>query len=227
MIDQWGAETFVMPHGLTIDDEDNIWPTDVGLHQVFKLDMEGSLLMTLGESGVPEEDAGHFNMPTDVAVAQEGTFYVSDGYMNSRITRYSEHGEYLTSWGTKGTDAGQFDVPHSIALDSQRFVYMADRGNARVQIFDETGQFIEEWKDPALGRPWAVRVDSAGNLFVIDGGDQNEFWPDRARVLKLDSEGNVLASFGSYDKAPGQFIWPHTVAVVRTAHCMSVKLQQR
>ena len=213
VIDHWGAETFVMPHGLTIDDQDHLWLTDVGLHQVLKFDSAGNLLMTLGERGIPGEDEAHFNMPTDVAIAPDGSFYVSDGYVNSRITKFSQDGKYIASWGTKGTDAGQFDVPHSIALDSQGRVYVADRGNARIQIFDETGQFLEEWKELSLGRPWAVRIDSTGNIFVIDGGDQNEFWPDRARVLKVDSEGNVLASFGSYGKAPGQFIWPHTIAV--------------
>jgi peptidylamidoglycolate lyase len=213
VIDQWGAETFVMPHGLTIDDKDNIWLTDVGLQQVFKFDSAGRLLMTLGERGVPGEDNAHFNMPTDVAIAPDGSFYVSDGYVNSRITKFSGDGEFLTSWGVKGMGTGQFDVPHSLALDAQVRVYVADRGNARIQIFDDTGQFLEEWKDPSLGRPWAVRIDATGNIFVVDGGDQNEFWPDRARVLKLDVEGNVLASFGSYGKGPGQFIWPHTIAV--------------
>jgi peptidylamidoglycolate lyase len=213
VIEHWGAGTFVMPHGLTIDNKDNIWLTDVGLHQVFKFDSAGNLLMTLGERGVPGEDHAHFNMPTDVALASDGSFFVSDGYVNSRITKFSEDGEFITSWGSKGAAAGQFDVPHSITLDVQGRVHVADRGNARIQIFDETGQFIEEWKDPSLGRPWAVRIDATGNIFVVDGGDQNEFWPDRARVLKLDSEGNILASFGSSGKGPGQFIWPHTIAV--------------
>ena len=213
VLDQWGAGTFVMPHGLTIDDQDNIWLTDVGSHQVFKFDSAGNPLLTLGERGVPGEDATHFNMPTDVAIAPDGTFYVSDGYVNSRITKFSKDGEYITSWGTRGAGTGQFDVPHSIALDSRGFVYVADRGNARIQVFDGDGKFMEEWKAPSLGRPWAVRIDSAGNIFVVDGGDQNEFWPDRARVLKLDAEGNVVASFGSYGRKPGQFIWPHTIAI--------------
>jgi peptidylamidoglycolate lyase len=213
VIDQWGANTFVMPHGLTIDEEDNVWMTDVGLHQVFKFDPEGNLLLALGERGVPGEDLAHFNMPTDVAIAPDGTFFISDGYMNSRVSKFSKDGEHVINWGVKGKEAGQFDVPHSIALDSQGRVYVADRGNARIQIFDETGQFIEEWKDASLGRPWAVRIDTTGNIFVLDGGDQNEFWPDRARVLKLDSEANILTSFGSYGKAPGQFIWPHTIAI--------------
>ena len=213
VLEQWGAETFVMPHGLTIDDQDNIWVTDVGLHQVFKFDTTGNLLMTLGEAGVPGEDETHFNMPTDVAIAPDDSFFISDGYGNSRIAKFSGAGEFITSWGMRGASAGQFDVPHSLALDSQGHLYVADRGNARIQIFDETGQFIEEWKGTSLGRPWALRIDETGNIFVVDGGDQNEFWPDRARVLKLDSEGNVLASFGSYGKGPGQFIWPHTIAI--------------
>jgi len=213
VIAQWGAEMFVMPHGLTIDHEDNLWLTDVGLHQVFKFDRTGNLLMTLGERGVPGKNASHFNMPTDVAIARDGSFFVSDGYVNSRITKFSQDGEYILSWGSKGMNTGQFDVPHSIALDSQGFVYVADRGNARIQIFDHVGQFIKEWRGSSLGRPWAVRISESGDIFVVDGGDQNEFWPDRARILKLDHEGEILASFGSYGRAPGQFIWPHTIAI--------------
>lgn len=213
LIEWWGTDMFVMPHGLTIDHQDNLWLTDVGLHQVFKFDRTGRLLMTLGERGTPGEDTNHFNMPTDVAVAQDGSFYVSDGYGNSRVIKFSPEGDYITSWGSYGTAPGQFDVPHNIALDSQGGVYVADRGNAHLQIFNEDGQFITEWKDKSLGRPWAVRISSTGNVFIIDGGDQSEFWPDRARILKLDSEGQILASFGSYGDAPGQFIWPHTIAL--------------
>ena len=213
VISQWGTDTFVMPHGLTIDQDDNLWLTDVGLHQVFKFDHEGNLLLTIGERGVPGEDETHFNMPTDVAVALDGSFYVSDGYVNSRITKFSSDGKYLFSWGNHGEAPGQFDVPHSIALDSLGNIYVADRGNARLQIFDQDGQFIEEWKGEYLGRPWAVRIDEHGNIFVVDGGDQNEFWPDRARILKLNADGDILAAFGSFGAGPGQFIWPHTVAI--------------
>jgi peptidylamidoglycolate lyase len=152
-------------------------------------------------------------MPTDVAVAPDGSFYVSDGYRNSRVIKFSAEGDYITSWGSYGTGPGEFDVPHSLALDAQGNVYVADRGNARLQIFDEAGQFITEWKGKSLGRPWAVRINATGDLFIIDGGDQAEFWPDRARILKLDPKGGILASFGSYGAAPGQFIWPHANAL--------------
>lgn len=213
LINSWGANMFVMPHGLTIDQEDNLWLTDVGLHQVFKFDRDGNLLMTLGERGISGDDQAHFNMPTDIAVASDGSFYVSDGYGNSRVVKFSSDGTYITSWGSFGAESGQFNTPHGIALDSQGQVYVADRGNARIQIFDENGNFISEWKNDSIGRPWALRFDTEGNLLLVDGGDQNQFFPDRARILKLDSQGNILASFGSYGKESGQFIWPHTIAI--------------
>ncbi|MBV6450209.1 MAG: hypothetical protein MHPDNHAH_00930 [Anaerolineales bacterium] len=213
LLDSWGEDMFVIPHGLTIDHEDNLWITDVGLHQVLKFDSSGNLLMTLGERGVAGNDNDHFNQPTDVAIAQDGSFYVSDGYGNSRISKFSPSGEFIESWGTFGNESSQFDTPHSIALDPAGNVYVADRGNARLQIFDPNGNFIGEWKSSALGRPWAVRIDSSGNIFIVDGGDQSQFWPDRARILKVDPAGNILASFGSYGSEPGQFIWPHAIAL--------------
>jgi peptidylamidoglycolate lyase len=213
LLESWGADMFVMPHGLTIDSEDNLWLTDVGLHQVFKFDRAGNLLMVLGERGVAGEDSAHFNMPTDVAVAPDGSLYVSDGYRNSRVIKFSADGNYITSWGSYGKGPGDFVVPHSIAIDSEGRIYVADRGNARLQIFDSNGKFLTEWKSRSLGRPWAVRISPTGGLFIIDGGDQAEFWPDRARILRLDSGGRILASFGSYGDAPGQFVWPHAIAL--------------
>jgi peptidylamidoglycolate lyase len=209
----WGAGAFVIPHSLTVDPEGNLWLTDVGLHQALKFDPAGNLLLTLGEAGVAGAGERHFNQPTDVAVAPDGSIYVSDGYGNSRLVRFSAAGEYLGEWGGPGDGPGQFNTPHGSALDAQGRVYVADRGNARLQIFDSAGQFIATWQGRHLGRPWAVRAGSDGSLYVVDGGDQPVLFPDRARILKLDAEGNVLASFGSYGSEPGQFIWPHAIAV--------------
>lgn len=213
LLESRGADMFVLPHGLTIDQDDNLWLTDVGLHQVFKFAPNGNLLMTLGERGIKGEDEFHFDQPTDVAVAADGSFYVSDGYGNSRIAKFSADGTFLLSWGSAGSAPGQFDTPHSIALDSFGNVYVADRGNARVQVFSPDGDFIKEWKGSAFGRPWAVRIDADGNVYIVDGGDQSNLWPDRARILKFGSNGTLLASFGSSGTASGQFIWPHTIAV--------------
>jgi peptidylamidoglycolate lyase len=210
----WGENRFVMPHGLTVDHEGNVWLTDVGLHQVFKFDAEGNLLLTLGEAAVPGTDETHFNRPTDVAVAADGTFYVSDGYVNSRVVKFAADGRYLTSWGTNGAAPGEFDVPHSLALDAQGRLYVADRGNARVQIFDGDGRLLDTWQDrQQLGRPWAVRIAPDGTIYVVDGGDQQTWLPDHARILKLSPDGNVIGSFGAYGVEPGQFIWPHAIGV--------------
>ncbi|MCA9996158.1 MAG: hypothetical protein KDE56_10450, partial [Anaerolineales bacterium] len=147
LLNSWGENRFVMPHGLSIDDNDNVWLTDVGLHQVYKFDTAGNLLLTLGEAGVPGSDAAHFNRPTDVAVRSDGSFYVSDGYVNSRIVRFDANGRFLLAWGMPGTAVGEFDVPHSLDVDATGRVYVADRGNARVQIFDENGRFLISWHD--------------------------------------------------------------------------------
>lgn len=213
LISQWGADTFVIPHSLTIDQDDNLWLTDVGLHQVFKFDRAGHLLLVLGEPGVPGTDETHFNMPTDVAVATDGSFYVSDGYGNARVIHFSAAGEFLQQWGTAGDGPGQFSVPHGLALDAQGQVYVADRGNARLQIFTAEGEWLATWASREIGRPWTVRLGPDGAVYVVDGGDQREFWPDRGRILKLDTSGNVLAAFGAYGAEPGQFIWPHTLAL--------------
>jgi peptidylamidoglycolate lyase len=213
LLTQWGAGAFVLPHGLALDPDQNLWLTDVGLHQVFKYDRAGRQLLALGVAGVPGADPAHFNQPTDVAVAPDGTVFVSDGYGNARVVRFSPDGAYLGEWGTPGDGPGQFDVPHGLALDARGRVYVADRGNARLQIFDASGRYLAAWQGRHLGRPWAVRVGADGSVYVVDGGDQPVLFPDRARIVRLDAVGSVLASFGAYGAQPGQFTWPHAIAL--------------
>ena len=102
IINAWGANYFIMPHGLTVDKDNNIWVTDVGLHQIFKFSHDGTLLMKMGEPKVPGNDSVHFNLPTDIAVARDGSFYVSDGYGNSRIIQFSSTGKYIRECGAFG-----------------------------------------------------------------------------------------------------------------------------
>lgn len=210
----FGAGMFVVPHGLTVDAEDNLWVTDVGVHQVVKLSPAGKVLLTLGERGVPGDDETHFDRPTDVAIGDDGAVYVSDGYGNARVAKFSPSGDYLMSWGSRGTNPGELDVPHGIAIDPEGRVYVADRGNARVQAFDEVGQLLFVWEGEELGRPWSITFDPAGFGYVVDGGDQvPEGEPDRARVLKVDRQGAVIGSFGAYGHEAGEMIWPHDIAV--------------
>ncbi len=215
VITSWGDGMFARAHQLTVDDKDNIWVTDVGHHQVFKFGHNGELLMTLGVKDVPGLDGTHFNKPTDVAVTPTGDFYVSDGYGNSRVAKFSADGKFLFDWGKKGNAPGEFDLPHGISLDAQGRVYVADRSNRRVQIFDANGKFLAQWKSPQLGRPWDVFVAQDGYVYVMDGGDMNPKPPDRGRVIKLDQQGNIVDQFGSFGSYDGQFYWGHAVAVAR------------
>ena len=146
IVNSWGANLFIMPHGLNVDKENNVWVTDVGLQQIFKFRHDGKLLMTLGVAKVAGNDSLHFNYPTDVAVTDDGSFYVSDGYRNSRVIKFSKFGKYLFEWGKKGNKEGEFNIPHGIDLDEKGNVYVADRENKRIQKFDSNGKFLKEWQ---------------------------------------------------------------------------------
>ena len=212
-IASWGENIFTMPHGLTIDDEDNVWLTDVGRHQVFKFSHDGQLLLTLGERAVPGTDASHFNLPTDVGVLPDGSFYVSDGYANTRVLKFSAEGKFLFEWGTPGSEPGEFDLPHGIAVDKNGRVFVADRGNSRIQIFDSSGAFLAEWKSNQLGRPYAVAIGTDNSVYVVDGGDQTI--PFRSKAMKLNAKGDILTQFGRWGNYDGQFLLAHDVAVDR------------
>jgi len=214
-IASWGAGEFIMPHGLTLDREDNVWLTDVGRQQVLKFSHEGKLLMTLGERGRAGSDKTHFNLPTDVAVLPDGSFYVSDGYRNTRVVKFDAAGRYEFEWGGKGTAPGKFNLPHGIATDARGRVFVCDRSNARVQVFDPFGKFLAEWKGPEIGRPYGISVAADGHIFVIDGGDQSATQPEHSKVVELDPDGKIVDSFGSYGSAPGQFQLGHDIAVAR------------
>jgi peptidylamidoglycolate lyase len=210
---EWGAGQFAMPHGLTVDDHDNVWLTDVALQQVFKFSPEGQLLLALGQRGSAGRDAKHFNRPTDVAVAPNGSFYVSDGYRNTRIMKFSPDGKFLFQWGRPGKGPGEFDTPHALALDAAGNVWVADRENDRVQVFDGEGRFLRELKGSEIGRPYSIAL-SKGRALIADGGEQPRRGPDRSGLAIVDPEGGVerVGRFGNYD---GQFRMAHDVAVDR------------
>lgn len=210
----WGANLFVMPHGLTIDQQGNVWVTDVLLHQVFKFSPSGELLLALGHARVPGADRSHFNLPTDVAVLPDGSFYVSDGYGNARVVKFSATGEYQFEWGRRGAGPGEFDLPHAIDVDAGGRVYVADRSNARVQVFDHAGNFLAQWRGAELGRPYSVAI-SGDRAVVVDGGDQPEIGPDRGGAAEVDLNGRLLSRFGRFGNYDGQFRLAHDVAVAR------------
>jgi peptidylamidoglycolate lyase len=213
LVASWGAGLFIMPHGLTIDREDNVWLTDVGLYQVFKFTHDGKLLLTLGERAKPGDDRSHFNLPTDVAVLADGSFYVSDGYKNARVVKFAADGRYEFEWGGKGDAPGKFNLPHGIAVDSHGRVIVCDRTNSRLQVFDARGKFLTQWKGAHIGRPYGVAVGTDDHVFSVDGGDPTAEPAERGKVVELDAEGRVLDTFGSPGKGPGQFQLGHDIAV--------------
>jgi peptidylamidoglycolate lyase len=213
LLARWGSNLFAMPHGLTVDDHDYVWLTDVALQQIYKFSPDGHLLLTLGERGVAGDDNGHFNRPTAVAVTPDGSFYVSDGYKNTRVMKFSADGKFLFQWGTRGTGPGQFDLPHWVALDGAGNVYVADRQNQRIEIFDASGRYLSQWAGKQIGRPYAIAIDRRGKAYVADGGDQPKAPPDRSAWVIVGADGIPFARIGRFGNYDGQFEMAHSIAV--------------
>jgi peptidylamidoglycolate lyase len=214
LINSWGDHLFVMPHGLTVDTANNIWVTDVELQQVFKFSHTGKLLMTLGEAGVSGNDTAHFNRPTAVAVAADGSFYVSDGYGNSRVVKFAANGQYLCAWGAKGKNPGEFDIPHGIDLDNEGNVYVADRENQRVQVFDGSGNFLRQLTGDSFGHLCSVVFDKKEKrIIAVDDKISLGVLHQGSDIILFDSAGSSFSSFGRSGHYDGPVCWYHDIAV--------------
>ncbi len=230
-------------HTVKIDPEDNIWVTDKGSDMVIKFNPEGRVAMVFGRKQeasddgtgplkkpkppLPPED-GMFRQVTDVAWDKAGNTYISDGYINSRIAKVDKDGNWIKSWGEPGSGPGQFDTPHSLGVDAEGSVYVADRGNRRIQVFDGEGKFLRQITidvpvDPearpaignkqvqssgsrAPGAPWAICITPGPHqvLYSSDG------FP--GRIYKLSLDGKLLGVLGKSGKQLGQFGWIHEMA---------------
>jgi len=207
VVKTFGAKLFNRPHGFYVDSDGFIWATDgFGTppkgntpgkgNTVMKLDQNGKVLMTLGTPGVAGTDETHFNQPSDVVTAPNGDIYVADGHggnSNGRIVKFDKNGKYLTSWGKPGKGQGEFDEPHSIQLDSQGRVFVADRANNRIQIFDGNGKFIAEWKQ--LGRPSGIFIDKNDILYVADSQSDEKTNPGFMQGIRIASakDGKLIS----------------------------------
>ena len=201
LVASFGAGMFVQAHGMTIDRDGNIWVTDAQNkdgkgQQVFKLSPEGKVLMTLGTAGVAGEGPDTFNGPADVVVAPSGDIFVADGHAamaTGRIVKFSKDGKFVKAWGKNGTGPGEFNVPHSIAMDSTGRIFVADRSNSRLQIFDQDGKFIDQWKQ--FGRPSGVYIDRNDILYVADSQSNAAQNPGFTRGVRIGSakDGKVTA----------------------------------
>lgn len=216
IINSWGANRFIMPHGLTVDKDNNVWLTDVGLHQIFKFSHEGKLLMKLGTAKVPGNDSLHFNLPTDIAVADDGTFYVSDGYGNSRVVKFSSSGKFVKSWGTYGSKPGEFIIPHGIAIDNKNIIYVADRQNNRIQLFDTSGRFLKELKnDVEVEQLPSVAIGINNSLFAIDYDPTKkaDSTVKGSTFFGFDASRHATTHFGATGLSNRTSCWFHDIAI--------------
>ena len=224
LLTSWGEGLFERAHGSCVDADDSVWCTDDVDHTVRKFTPEGKLLMTLGTKGQPS-DTGYvkkpnlfhslatimrsgppFNRPTGVALSSSGEIYVTDGYGNARVHKFSPDGTLLLSWGEPGYALGQFDLPHAVWVDKQDRVWVTDRENCRIQIFNAEGKFLSQWTD--LGRPTDLCMDSEGIVYI------SELSPSRLSIFTLD--GKLLARWGNEgekNKEEALFLGPHDLAV--------------
>ncbi len=210
-------------HHLKFDPEGNVWLTDINLHTVRKYTTEGKLLLTLGTPGEKGEDARHFNMPTDLAVTPAGDIFVSDGYGNNRVVHFTREGKYVKAWGKKGDAPGEFSLPHAIGVDSKGRLYVADRNNARMQVFSQDGKFLEQWRDIMI--PWSVWVTPKDEIWSCGSspdtsknpGGQTGIPPKDQLFVKFDTSGRVLRLWSvplgvEAEPKPGDCIWVHAIA---------------
>jgi DNA-binding beta-propeller fold protein YncE len=231
-------------HTVRIDKDDNIWAVDKGSDMIIKFNPEGRVMMVFGRKKEASDEGaapwthpnpprpaipGQFRQPTDVTWDPQGDIFISDGYINSRVAKYDKNGHWVKSWGEPGKGQGEFDTPHSIAADAQGNIYVADRGNARIQVFDPDGKFLRAMKInvpvPADAQPWMgdkPGANAAGNqqpgspwaVCITPGPTQYLYSADAfpGRVYKLTLDGKVLGVLGSSGRQPKEFGWIHEMA---------------
>jgi DNA-binding beta-propeller fold protein YncE len=228
----WGKGQFVRPHGISIGENDTLYLVDDMGHSVRQFSGDGELLRTIGPAGKPSDtgaeefdyrtirpEAGPpFNLPTNSMIGPGGDLFVTDGYGNARVHRFSPDGKLISSWGSPGDQPGQFNVPHGIGSDGER-LYVADRENSRVQIFSPNGDLIDIWTDVA--RPAQVHVAADGLVYVFELGCQTGVFPwnspdntkPSGRMSVFDRDGNLLTRWGGngFPATPEEFYAPHDV----------------
>lgn len=193
VVRSFGKGLIVWPHGIFVDGEGNVWIADArgegGLgHQVHKFSPEGRLLMSLGEAGVAGNGPNTFNQPSDVLVAPDGSIFVADGHgagNNNRIVKFSADGTYLKEWGSTGGENGEFRDPHALAMDSQGRLFVGDRANSRLQIFDQEGNHLATWTQ--FGRPSGLFIDGNDVLYAADSESNTRRNPGWKRGIRIGS----------------------------------------
>ena len=218
-IKSWGEGVFARAHGISRGPDDTLYCTDAADHTVRQFTLDGELLMTIGAPGKPADpfSGEPFNRCTHTAVdPRTGDIYVSDGYGNSRVHKYSPDGKLLFSWGAPGTGEGEFNCTHNIATDSQGYVYVADRENHRIQIFDSKGKYETLWS--TVHRPCGLYISEDDTIYVGElgwgSGVERNVPNIGPRVSVMNTKGQILARLGEgYGLGEGQFLAPHGICL--------------
>jgi streptogramin lyase len=193
----WGEGQFEYPHGLRVSRDDSVWLTDRKMQQVFKFDANGTLLMTLGKKDVAgsNDSPDTFNGASDVVVGPNGDIFVSDGEgANTRVVKFSSDGKFIKSWGTKGSGPGEMSGPHCIAMDSKGRIWVGDRGNKRLQIFDQDGKYIDQMSQ--FGTPAGIFITKDDFVYVAEPAPENQ-------VVIGTTGGQILDRIAGLDSAHG------------------------
>lgn len=222
----WGEKDVKKAHHLKIDGQGNIWLADIGKHVVMQFTPGGQLVKTLGTPDQPGEDETHFNMPTDMVVTPAGDVFIADGYGNNRVVHYDKQGKFVKAWGKLGQRPGEFSLPHAIAVDSQGKLYVADRNNVRVQVFDQSGKFLDQWTHTLI--PWGFWITKEDHIWVC--GSSPMVWeqagekeplgcpPKDQLFMRFTTAGKATALWtipkGEDGKEkPGDLNWLHALAL--------------
>lgn len=220
----WGDDIIGVAHLIKFDHEGKVWLADVGKHVVRQFTPEGKLLQTLGTPGEPGEDATHLNKPTDMAISPSGEVFVSDGYGNNRIVHFDRQGKFVKAWGKLGTKPGEFSLPHAIAMDSAGRLYVADRNNARVQVFEQSGKLLDVWSNLLV--PWSFCITKHDDIWVC--GSSPMKWTKEQELLSCPPKDQLVMKFAPAGKLlqlwtlpkgqdgqerPGEVNWLHGIAV--------------
>ncbi len=239
-----GLYAWSFAHTVRIDKDDNIWAVDKGSDMIIRFNQAGRVMMTFGrrkesadEETKPWEHVspplpavdGLFRQPTDVAWDSEGNIYISDGYINSRVAKYDKNGDWVKSWGDRGTGPGQFNLPHAIAVDRTNNIYVGDRSNRRIQVFDTDGKFLRMFTidvPPApgtravngntpTGERLAAVIGAPNSICITPGPTQVMFVGESTfpgRIFKLSLDGTVLGVIGRSGRQLKQFSGAHQLA---------------
>jgi DNA-binding beta-propeller fold protein YncE len=221
-IKSFGKGLLAWPHGIYVDADGNVWVTDAGAdgrrgHQVIKLTPDGEELMRLGQAGVAGSGPHQFDGPTDVVVAPTGEIFVSDGHepeSNNRVLKFTADGELITTWGGTGSGSGQFRVPHMLAMDSAGRLFVADRSNGRIQIFDQDGNYIDEWRQ--FGRATGLYIGANDTIYVSDNQSDATRNPGWIRGIRVgDATDGTVDAFipvPNFDPSISAAIGAHGIA---------------